>query len=129
MANEVPQSAREVRLDLLSRYRNTRVFDATFPRGKVVFFGTWRPPPIVETKPPVRHKVSADERTRPDLIAFRVYGDPGLFWAIAMRNNLMFPLMDLAPFADDHRNILMCPQLDDVQRALQNSSSRTPGTV
>lgn len=94
-----------------------------------MFFGSWRPPQIIETKPPIRHKVTAEERTRPDLVSYRVYGDPTLFWAIAMRNNMLLPLTELAEFADDPRKVLLCPQMDDVQRALQNSSSNNPGTV
>jgi hypothetical protein len=125
MATETPQAAREIRLDLLSRYRNTRPFQADFEgRGdKVVFFGTWRPPQIIETKPPIRHKVLVDEATRPDLISFRVYGDVTLFWAIAMRNNLLLPLVELQEFQQDPRRVLLCPQMDDIQRALENSSA------
>lgn len=131
MAEETAQAAQEIRLDLLSRYRNTRVWQADFPdRGdKTVFFGTWRPPPIIETKPPIRHKVLAEEMFRVGLISYRVYGDPNLFWAIAMRNNLLLPLVEIQAFAMDPRKVLLCPQLDDIHRALQNSSSTNPGTV
>jgi hypothetical protein len=130
MALEIPQASREIRLDLLSRYRNTRVFQSDFERGdKVVFFGTWRPPPIIETRPPIRHKVLADEITRPDIIAYRVYGDASLFWAIAIRNNLLLPLVDLQAFQDDPKKVLLCPQMDDIQRALQESSANNSGTV
>jgi hypothetical protein len=118
-------TSREVRLDFTSRYRNTRLFQGDFDRGnKIVFFGTWRPPLIIETKPPIRHKMGPDEANRPDLISYRVYGDPALFWAIAMRNNLMLPMVDLQEFIDDPKKVLLCPQLDDIQRALQVSSTR-----
>lgn len=116
--------SREIRLDFNSRYRNTRVFQDTFDQGKVVFFGTWRPPVIIETQDPIRYKVTAEEIYRPGLVSYRVYGDSSLFWAIAMRNNLMFPLLDLKTFAEDARKVLLCPQLDDIQRALQAASAR-----
>ena len=37
-----------------------------------------------------------DERyvNRPDLLAFDVYGDPDLFWVIAVRNGLQDPVFD-----------------------------------
>lgn len=118
--------AKTIRLHPTSRYRNTRVYSDTKSSDDpttVVFFGTWRPPRIVETRPPIQHWVAPDEIHRPDLISFRVYGNPELFWAIAMRNNWMLPIADIQV-----GRMLLCPHLDDIQQALNSSFSTNPGT-
>lgn len=94
-----------------------------------MFFAPWRPPEIRETKPVSHHKIQPDEFGRPDLVAQREYGDPTLFWAIALRNNLMMPMIDIKKLLDEGRATLIIPHIDDVVAALQKSSPTSPGTT
>lgn len=100
-----------------SRYRATKVFAGTFDTGRRVFFGTWRPPRIVERRAPSIHTVGPDEVRRPDLIAWRVYEDPQMFWPIALRNGIIMPLVDLTV-----GQRLVCPHADDITSALAKST-------
>ena len=112
-------------LEPLSRYRRTRVFsdEETLSDGRP-FFGTWRPPEIVLHRPPSFRVLQPDELTRPDLLAFRTYGNPTLFWAIAMTNNIMLPMRDMRV---GQRMII--PHIDDVLAALGQAFSNSPGTT
>jgi len=111
--------ARTIQQSTISRYRNTRVFSDS--SGKV-FYGTWRSPKIRQTKLPYIHIVAIEELKRPDLISYRVYQDPSMFWAIAVRNNIFMPMRDLTPGMT-----LMCPHVDDISAALSESSSSSSG--
>lgn len=122
--NREPLENNEVSLSLRSRYRNTRV--RKDPSTGHVFFGTWRAPPITETKPSKKHMISPDEIHRPDLISYREYGDVSLFWAIAVRNNILCPILELRNFLLNN-NALIIPHIDDVMSALQRSSPKSPG--
>lgn len=109
-------------LPLRSRYRATRLyFDYAL---QTTYFGTWRVPPIVETKLPIYHTVVTDEIHRPDLIAYRVYGDPSMFWVIAYRNGILLPMADLTV-----GTVLTCTHPDDVTAALSLSSPDMVGTA
>lgn len=109
-------------LPVLSRYRNTRLYEDR-DLGET-YFGVWRPPSIVERNPVSIHVVKPEERYRPDLIAYRVYGNPSLFWAIAIRNNILLPMRDM-----ENGQSLICPNLDDVMEAIGASHTNNPGTV
>jgi hypothetical protein len=123
--NESPQAASssEVILSLRSRYRNTRVRKDSDTGD--VFFGTWRPPPVEETRPPKIHRIKPDEIYNPGLIAYREYGDVNFFWAIAMRNNLLFPFIEVKTLLENN-NVLLIPHIDDVMAAIQKSSPNAP---
>lgn len=82
------------------------------------FFGIWKPPRIVETKPTINHRVVSDEVNRPDLVSWRVYEDPSLFWVIALRNGLLLPITDM-----QIGQMLICPNIEDVQAGLQNADN------
>lgn len=122
----VERTDRSIRLSPVSRYRNTRVYsDPEARTGKTeVFFGVWRPPTIIESRPTVKHNVAPDEINRPDLISFRVYGNPDLFWVIALRNNWLLPILDIKA-----GQVLECPHLDDITAAFNSSFSGNPGTA
>jgi hypothetical protein len=96
-----------------SRFGSTKVFVDN--ADSKVFFGTWNPPRVYETKSPVYHVVTADELYRPDLIAWRVYKNPNLFWPISLRNGISFPFIELTA-----GQILTCPHIDDVSAAVSN---------
>lgn len=105
-------------LSFRSRYRGTRLkFDRTgrLAEGRP-FFGLWSPPVIIETKPTITHRVVSDEVTRPDLVSWRVYEDPTLFWVIALRNGFLLPITDMRP-----GQLLICPNIEDVMAGLQNA--------
>lgn len=105
----------------LSRYRNTRLYEDRDLAQ--TYFGVWRVPNIRATKPESIHRVSPDEKCRPDLIAFHVYGNPSLFWAIAIRNGILLPIRDITI-----GQVLVCPHLDDIMASLLASASNNPGT-
>lgn len=106
--------ADSILLDLKSRYRATAVHrDET---AKKPFFDVWRPPRIKETVPPSIIRVTARYKNRPDLVAYDVYGDVTLYWVIAIRNNIQFPMRDLAI-----GQVLFVPALEDVMAGLQAS--------
>lgn len=105
-----------------SRYRNTRMYrDMTLNRS---YFGSWKPPLIVERLPTTIHIVVTDEIHRPDLISYRVYSRADLFWAIAVRNGILMPIIDMV-----QGQSLQCPHLEDVLAALGTSSSLSVGTT
>jgi hypothetical protein len=102
-----------------SRYISTKVFIDQEDENRV-FFGTWAPPKIYETMEPSYHVVTADEIARPDLIAYRVYKDPNLWWVIALRNNIGFPLIDLTA-----GTVLTCPNINDISAAVSAHGNNT----
>lgn len=102
-----------VELSILSRYRRTDVLQES--AQSELFFDTWVPPEILRRSEPTIHVVTEEEVGRPDLIAFRVYGDSDMFWAIAIQNeNQIFnPLRDMVV-----GQRLTVPHKDDVIAAL-----------
>ena len=102
-----------------SRYQSTKVFIDREDENKV-FFGTWAPPKIYEATEPNYHVVTADEIVRPDLIAYRVYKDPNLWWVIALRNNIGFPLIDLTAGM-----VLVCPNINDISAAMSTQGNNS----
>lgn len=115
IGNSQPQRVTSLQTPF-SRYVTTRVFQDK-DRNKI-FFGTWNPPKIFETKAPTYHVLAADEKHRPDLVAYRVYNDPNLFWAIALRNNIAMPLIDMTAGL-----VLTCPHIDDISAAVSSFNS------
>lgn len=112
--------ADQVLLDFKSRYRATtvrRFSKEGAPQDGKPFFDLYTLPKIVETKPPILHRVTAAEVKRPDMIAYNVYGDVSLFWAIAWRNGWLLPIRDVRV-----GEMVICPAVEDVLAALQNSS-------
>ena len=104
-----------------SRYRNTRVLIGD---DNTIFFGTWKPPKIKERLQPIVYRVSPQEIKRPDLISYQVYRDPNMFWAIALRNNIIMPLKDIRV-----GQTLLCPHIDDILSALAKSAQNATGTT
>lgn len=102
-----------VELSILSRYRRTDVLQAD--DGSELFFDTWVPPTIIRRSEPTIHIVTEEEIGRPDLIAFRLYGDSSFFWAIAIQkeNQIFNPLRDMTVGQK-----LTIPHKDDVLAAL-----------
>lgn len=63
----------------------------------------------------VRYQIDAIYKNRPDLLAFDLYGDVGLWWVFAIRNPniLQDPLFDFLPGA-----IIFIPKKETIQAAL-----------
>lgn len=57
--------------------------------------------------------ITADIANRPDLIAFKAYGTPELWWVIYEFNNLRDPLFDL-----QIGQIIRLPSVDRVRQAI-----------
>ena len=56
------------------------------------FFDIWKPPfEYIPGIGDVIHTVTAADETRPDLIAWRYYRNPRLWWIIAHANKLLHP--------------------------------------
>jgi hypothetical protein len=107
---------------ITSRHRGTRIYkDVDLNQ---VYFGTWKVPRIREVRPVSYHIVTPDEVTRPDRISDRVYGRSDLWWAIAVRNGILLPIIDIVPGQS-----LSCPHLDDITAALGISGVNMAGTT
>lgn len=105
-----------------SRYRNTRMYKDIDLNE--IYFGSWKPPKVIERLPVTIHIVVADEVNRPDLVSFRVYSRSDIFWAIALRNSILMPLTDMVSGLS-----LQCPHIEDILSALCSSSSSSVGTA
>jgi len=118
------EKATTIRVSARSRYRTTPLFleryevedGSEVETRSRLFYGTWEPPTIYETRQPTIWKVAADEAGRPDLLAYRLYKDPTLWWAVCLRNNVFFPLIDLRAGMT-----VICPHIEDVMSALTTS--------
>jgi len=79
-----------------SRYNltGTKIDDAVFP-GRLRF-EIWKQPEI-STENASMHVVVEADLQRMDNIAYKTLGDPRLFWAICLVNNIRNPLTDLTP--------------------------------
>ena len=111
----------QVSIPTTSRYRNTRLYDDQDLGQR--YFGIWRAPKIIENNPVSLHRVSIEEQGRPDLIAYRVYGNPSWFWVISSRNGILLPIRELTTGM-----LLVCPHKDDVVLALGTSNANNYGT-
>jgi hypothetical protein len=121
MANE-QVNATVVPVSSSSRYRKTRIYkDIDLNQ---VYFGTWRVPDVVERLATTIHVVAPDEFHRLDLISYRVYKRADLFWAIAIRNGILLPMIDLLVGQS-----LICPHIEDVMSSLGTASTLSEGTI
>lgn len=119
MANTV--KATIVPISSSSRYRRTRIYkDMDLNQ---VYFGTWRVPDVTERLATTIHVVAPDEIRRLDLVSYRVYKRADLFWAIAIRNGILLPMIDVQVGQS-----LICPHIEDVMAALGSASALSNGT-
>lgn len=71
-----------------SRYRN---LDWCKDEDGMYFIETYEHLEIPETNRDKYHEVSSGEKNRLDLIAYRYYKNPALWWIIAEANNIIDP--------------------------------------
>lgn len=78
-----------------NRFRLTKVFvdDFVFPGRRR--YGLWRKPNI-DMSDYDRYVVKESDLNRIDLIAYRMYSDSSLWWAICLMNNLKSAFDDLS---------------------------------
>jgi len=88
--------ARELELDLTSRYRDTPLYTTsyTFTRGDVTFFGTLEKPDISLDNASYYTILDTDVG-RLDLVSNKYYGTEALWWVIALVNQIIDPLVDM----------------------------------
>ena len=74
-----------------SRFGSQELF---FKNG-VKFWGTWRPKDIPFSPMDIYHTVKPEDARRIDLISYRYYRTPELWWVIAAANLIFFPAEEL----------------------------------
>lgn len=79
--------------------------------GGVLNFGEWRPPAL-DAEGEQLYVVADADVNRPDLVAFRFYGDAALWWVPLLHNGIQDPF---TVEAGDH---LRMPSLETVRRGL-----------
>jgi hypothetical protein len=67
-----------------------------FMEGGEKFWGTWIAPEVPYSPSDIYHTVTEADESRIDLIAYKYYQTPELWWVIAEANGLMFPCEELA---------------------------------
>jgi hypothetical protein len=87
---QVPQQSQSV----TGRNRRTWAYQDD---NEVYFLGTFPPldvPPHVTDR---FYNVEANDAGRPDLVAYKMYGDPALYWVILFINGILDPFETLYP--------------------------------
>ena len=89
-------------LNLLTscRYRQTDLLQG--PRGvvgteEITFFGTFKRPEILLTFNDAFITIKSKDQGRLDLLAYTHYGDPFLWWVIALVNDIVDPIYGAEP--------------------------------
>ena len=88
-----------------SRYRGTPIYQDK--ASGALFFGPWQ---VIDFPPALDDKwveISEDEGLRLDLIAATEYGNPALWWVIAMANQISNPFTQLYGYASFARSPLI----------------------
>lgn len=80
-------------LDPTSRFRDSQIY--IDPVSGIDFYETYQIHNFPFAVTDLYHQVGTGEVGRIDLIAFRYYGNPALWWAIAEANAIAFPLTDI----------------------------------
>jgi hypothetical protein len=91
----VPVDRRKFRIlqGRFSRFRNQLIYQTA--DGKL-FYGVYDRPSFPPTPQDTYHTVRQGEDTRLDLISYKYYQTPELWWVIAVSNDILDPLGDLA---------------------------------
>jgi len=106
----------KTRANPTSRYRLTHVVVDGFVFSGRRRYGIWRKPNIDMTGHS-RYVVKASDLSRIDLIAYRVYRDSSLWWAICMVNGISNPLEDLSV-----SDILLLPKKENISKAFADTT-------
>jgi len=82
-----------------------------FQQGGEKFWGTWIPPDILFSPNDVYHTVTSADVGRLDLIAYKYYQTPELWWVLAHVNGLMFSCDELT-----EGDVLRIPDISPLMR-------------
>ena len=105
------------RASFKNRYRLTKVYlDTTVVKDRRRY-GTWVKPDIDMTSYD-RYAVREVDENRPDLIAYKFYNDPTLWWVICQVNGLSHPFDDLTVGL-----VLKIPKIDNIASAFAGVTS------
>jgi len=80
-------------------------------------FTTWNRIDVRPSYGDVIHRISEHEIGRLDTIAYNYYGDPMLWWVIADRNNMMFPVDEMVIGKE-----LIIPSIQAIRSAMAKAS-------
>lgn len=91
---------RTLSLPTYNRYRQTDLLQG--PKGEVgtdeaTFWGTFKRPDIILTDNDTFITIASKDNGRLDLLAHKYYGEAGLWWVIAMVNDIVDPLYGVTP--------------------------------
>lgn len=103
-----------------SRYVGTPLVQLADRSGSLVnsyAFTTWNRIEVRPTTADVMHKVTENEIGRLDILANKYYGDPFLWWVIADRNNMMYPIDEMYVGKD-----LYIPPIQAIRNALNRAA-------
>ena len=90
----------------ISRYtRNRQIYNNANDK---IYLETSNQYKIQLQQNPVYHVVDINEENRLDIIANNYYGDPSLYWVIAMANNI------IDPFVVNINTLLVIPYIEDL---------------
>ena len=97
----------------MANYSPTSAYFAT-PKNSI-YLGQWVNRPIPRQSDDILFRINVTYNLRPDLLAYDLYGDAGLWWVFAQRNpnTLTDPLGD---FRDGTQ--IYIPKLDTLKAAL-----------
>ena len=95
-----------------NRYRRTaeHIDDSVFPGRER--YGIWNPP-VINIVEVDRYAVVDSDLMRPDLIAWKLYGDVTLWWVIMYVNSIANPFTDL-----NVGDVLKVPKIEAITAAL-----------
>lgn len=80
-------------------------------------FTTWNRIDVRPTYADRIHRISEYEIGRLDMIAYNYYGNPMLWWAIADRNNIQFPIDDMVAGRE-----IIIPSIQAIRSAMNRAS-------
>lgn len=69
---------------------------SVYVQGGEKFWGAWVPPPIPFSPSDTYHVITSVDESRIDLVAYRYYKTPELWWVIAEANGIQFPADELS---------------------------------
>lgn len=108
-----------------SRYSSTPIYQLRSGVGAVsntFVYGVWqRPIDFTNYNFKTYHVVTRDEVGRLDLISYRYYGDPTMWWAIADANQINNYLDEMEAGQE-----LAIPEFEDLSQALTGPGGNTP---
>jgi nucleoid-associated protein YgaU len=105
MTNELIPLTVKLKLPQFSRFGG----QLTFRENGQIFFGTFKPPVFAVSATDSYHTIRHGQENRLDLVSFRYYRTPELWWIIMVANDILSPFDDI-----ESGQVLRIPSLDTV---------------